>query len=158
MVTYFATFYTRLVRTAMLLVDDKETAEDVVMDAFVGLRVRWRAVRDPADVFGYLRSSVLNGARSKLRRRRVQRLVDRPRRPEPDPSAETLALDRDEQSTLAAAVRRLPQRQREVIVLRYYLDMSEAQIAETLGIGTGSVKSHASRAIHSLAQQVEAMR
>jgi len=135
----------------MLLVDDKETAEDVVMDAFVGLRMRWRVLRDPQDAFRYLRSSVLNGARSKLRRRRVQRLVDRPRRLEPDPSAESVALERHKQATLTAAVRLLPQRQREVIVLRFYLDMSEAEIADTLGISTGSVKSHASRAIRALA-------
>ncbi len=150
-VGYFATYYDRLVRTAMLLVDDKETAEDVVMDAFVGLRLRWRGLRDPEESFRYLRSSVLNGARSKLRRRRVQRLVDRPQRPGTDPSAEAVALARHDDRTLAAAVRRLPRRQREVIVLRYYLDLSEAEIADTLGISPGSVKSHASRAVHALA-------
>jgi len=149
---YFATFYARLVRTAMLLVDDKETAEDVVMDAFVGLRLKWRGLRNHEDAFRYLRSSVLNGARSKLRRRRVRRLVERPRHIDPDPSAESVALDRHRQGALVTAIQRLSQRQREVIVLRYYLDMSEAEIAETLGIGTGSVKSHASRAIRALAE------
>ncbi len=154
----FTAYYGRLVRTAVLLVDDRETAEDVVMDAFVGLRLRWRRLRDPDEAFRYLRSSVLNGARSKLRRRRVQRLLDRPRRVDPEPSAEASALERDRRDMLAAAVLQLPQRQKEVVVLRYYLDMSEAEIAETLGIGTGSVKSHASRAIRALAEHGTALR
>lgn len=154
----FTAYYGRLVRTAMLLVDDQETAEDVVMDAFVGLRMRWTWLNDPSDVFRYLRSSVLNGARSKLRRRRVQRLVERPRRVEPDPSAEAVVLDRARQTSLVAAVRALPQRQKEVIVLRYYLDLTEAEIAATLGISAGSVKSHASRAIRALADQGTVLR
>lgn len=154
----FTAYYARLVRTAALLVDDRETAEDVVMDAFVGLRLRWRRLRDPEDAFRYLRSSVLNGSRSKLRRRRLQRLRDRPQKHAEEPSAEATALDRDLRDGLAAAVRRLPRRQKEVVVLRYYLDMSEAEIAGTLGIGTGSVKSHSSRALRALADHAAALR
>ena len=154
MATCFAVHYSRLVRIALLLVDDRETAEDVVMDAFVGLRLRWRFLDDPSDSFRYLRSSVLNGARSKLRRRRVARLFDRRRLVEAMDtvdSAEATVLTHDRDSALGRAVRDLPRRQKEVVVLRYYLDMSEAEIAQALGISQGAVKSHASRALRALA-------
>ncbi len=154
----FALHYARLVRTAMLLVDDRETAEDVVMDAFVGLRLRWRFVADPDDAFRYLRSSVLNGSRSKLRRRRVARLVDRRRilgGEDAVDSAEATVLARDRDDALGRAVQGLPGRQKEVVVLRYYLDLTEAEIAQTLGISRGAVKSHSSRAIRTLARTTE---
>lgn len=147
----FTAHYPRLVRLAILLVDDVETAEDVVMDAFTGLQRRRLWLRDPDDGFRYLRSSVLNGARSKLRRRRVARVAKLDRPPDSTASAEDLALMQGRDSAIVDAVRRLPRRQREVIVLRYYLGLSEQEIADELGVSRGAVKTHASRARDALA-------
>ena len=135
-----------LVRLAILLVDDFASAEDVVQDAFAALARRPDAVKDPTKALAYLRQSVVNRSRSVLRHRGV---VDRhaaaERPPEPLPSAEGPALSGDRRGTVLDAMRALPQRQREVLALRYYLDLDEASIAEYLGISRGAVKSHASR-------------
>jgi len=151
----FAAHYPRLVRLAVLLVDDQETAEDVVMDAFTGLHRRRLWLRDPDDGFRYLRSAVLNGSRSKLRRRRTVRNTDLPAPPTTTGSAEEEALQRSRERELVAYVRGLPQRQREVVVLRYYGGLSEAEIAAELRISRGTVKAHASRALDALARAME---
>ena len=103
----------------------------------------------PGKEAAYLRSMVMNGARSRMRRRMVRRQLA-PEAPTPFESAESGALDRLESDALIDAVRALPRRQSEVLTLRYYLDLSEAEIAETLGISRGSVKTHASRGLASL--------
>ena len=150
----FHLHYRRLVGLAALLVDDRETAEDVVQEAFEGLYRRWRRLRDPHAATAYLNRSVVNGSRSRLRRRATERA-----HPLPDvgqtPSAEATGVTHDVEHALAGAVLQLPRRQREVIVLRYYLDLSEEQIAEWLGVSPGSVKQHAHRATATLHARME---
>lgn len=141
--------YTALVRTAVLLVGDVPTAEEVVQDSFIAMYRAWWRLRDASKALPYLRSSVMNRARSVLRRRAVAGRHARP--PAPDAaSAEENALATLERSSVLGALSALPIRQRQVIVLRYYACLSEAQIAATLGIAPGSVKSHAARALSSL--------
>jgi len=153
----FSAHHARLVGLARLLVDDLGTAEDVVQDAFTSLYRRWPWIRDHAAALSYLQASVANGARSALRRRRTVRLV-RVERPPDVPSAEASAVAHDEHRRIISALGLLPLRQRQVLVLRYYLDQSEAEIAATLSISKGSVKQHASRAIAALTAQLEAAR
>lgn len=135
-----------MVRLARLLVDDLETAEDVVQDAFAALHRRWGSVSTPDAALGYLRTSVVNGSRSVLRRRRTLRA-----NPWPDATgwrgddADARVLLEEEHREVLVALRKLPGRQREVIVLRYWAELTEAEIATTLGISVGAVKSSASR-------------
>jgi RNA polymerase sigma-70 factor (sigma-E family) len=148
-----------MVRLAMLLVDDRETAEDVVQDAFAALHRRWAALSSEGAALGYLRASVVNGSRSALRRRRTVRR-------NPPPAANSLiaeAADRDlllaeEHREVLAALHLLPTRQREVIVLRYWVELSEAQVAATLGISLGAVKSSASRGRDAIAARLGGQR
>jgi RNA polymerase sigma-70 factor (sigma-E family) len=139
-----------MVRLAVLLVDDVASAEDVVQDAFLALHRRSDALRDPDAAAGYLRASVVNLSRSVIRRRQTARRHVRVSEPEATPAADAEVLLRDEHRAALAAVQSLPRRQREVIVLRYWSGLSEREIAETLGISAGAVKSTASRAIASL--------
>jgi RNA polymerase sigma-70 factor (sigma-E family) len=150
----FEEYYASLVRMARLLVDDRETAEDVVMDAFASLYRRWTTVRDPAEADRYLRSCVLNGARSQLRRRRLRRRHESGR-PQPDAARAGLESNEADRSTVTQLLRTLPYRQRQVLVLRYFVDLTEAQIAYELGVSTGSVKTHASRGLAALARALE---
>jgi RNA polymerase sigma-70 factor (sigma-E family) len=146
-----------MVRLAILLVDDMATAEDVVQDAFAALHQRWDTLRDVNAALGYLRLSVVNGARSVLRRRRTARLYVVPREPDHH-SAESEVMLAAEHAEVLAAVRRLPRRQQEVLVLRYWSDLSEAEIAEALGVSRGTVKSTASRGMAALAGMLEVQR
>jgi RNA polymerase sigma-70 factor (sigma-E family) len=151
----FHAHWTSLVRLARLLVDDTETAEDVVQDAFSHLHRRWGTLRDPDAALFYLRASVANGSRNQLRGRRTARLRIVPDRLM-QPSAETAVLEREEHRAVLAGLTDLPWRQKQVLVLRYYLDLSEAQIATALEISPGAVKSHASRGIAALTRRLEA--
>lgn len=148
--------YRSLVRLAALLVGDVGTAEEVVQDAFVTVMSRDGLVHDPVRLPAYLRRAVLNGARSSLRRRGVRRRL-RPLRPATlEPSAEAGAMAGATRLAVLAALRALPGRQRDVLVLRYYLDLPEHEIAATLGIGAGTVKTHARRGLAALAGTLEA--
>ena len=138
-----------LLRLAVLLTDDRATAEDVVQDAFLALQRRWHAV-DPAAAAGYLRTSVLNGVRSLHRRRVVARRHLQAVGVEDVPPADLALLLTEDQREVVTALRTLPRRQREVLVLRYWSELSEAEIAEALGIARGTVKSSASRGLASL--------
>jgi RNA polymerase sigma-70 factor (sigma-E family) len=150
----YATHYRRLVRLSVLLVRDVETAEEVVQDSFVAMHGRWRTLRDPDKGLAYLRQTVVNRSRSVLRHRGVQARHTPPVVPDrPGADDDALAAERREQ--VLDALRRLPDRQREVIALRYYLDLSEADIAATLGISRGAVKSHASRGAANLRTLLE---
>jgi RNA polymerase sigma-70 factor (sigma-E family) len=144
-----------MVRLAILLVDDVASAEDVVQEAFTGLYRHWSNLRDRAAAIGYLRTAVVNGSRSMLRRRRTARAYV-----PPDPgtarSAESLAMMSAEHRAVVAALADLPDRQREVLVLRYYGGLSEAEIAEATGLSKGTVKSTASRAIAKLTTAMQA--
>jgi RNA polymerase sigma-70 factor (sigma-E family) len=141
--------YNQLVRLAVLLVHDVQTAEEVVQDAFEAMHLAWRRLRDSEKALQYLRQTVVNRSRSVLRHRKVVDL--HAPKPAPDePSAEHAALALLERSAVAAALRSLPERQREAIALRYYADFSEADIAKAMGISKGAVKSHTARAMSSL--------
>jgi RNA polymerase sigma-70 factor (sigma-E family) len=141
--------YNQFVRLAVLLLHDAQTAEEVVQDAFEAMHVAWRRLNDKDKALQYLRQTVVNKSRSVLRHRKV---VDmHAPKPAPDePSAEQAALVLLERSAVAAALRSLPERQREAIALRYYADFSEADIARAMGISKGAVKSHTARAMATL--------
>ncbi|GAB2581099.1 SigE family RNA polymerase sigma factor [Streptomyces capparidis] len=147
-----------LVRLALLLVDDLPTAEDVVQDAFVALlRRHGPRLAELDDPEAYLRTCVVNAARSVLRRRRTAR-AHIPERERHVPSADRSVLLAETHREVIDALRRLTRRQREVLVLRYWSDLTEAQIADTLGISRGAVKSTASRALDALGRQLETPR
>ena len=150
----YSLHYRTLVRLAVLLVRDIPTAEDVVQDSFVAMNEGWQRLRNAESALAYLRHAVLNRSRSVLRHRAV---VDKylPKPPPDMPSAEYGALVRLEESAVVAALRRLPGRQREAIVLRYYADFSEAETAAAMGISCGAVKSHTARAIAALRADLE---
>ena len=151
----YAAHYRSLVRLAALLLRDVAVAEEVVQDAFVAMHGAWRRLDDPDRALAYLRQSVVNGSRSALRRREVaDRLT--PAAPPDAASAEHGALLALEHAEVLAALRSLPQRQREVLVLRYYVDLAEVDIADALGISRGAVKSHASRGMAALRTALEA--
>jgi RNA polymerase sigma-70 factor (sigma-E family) len=147
--------YRRLVGLAGLMVDDRETAEEIVQDAFEALYRNWGRLRDPYAAVAYLNRSVVNGSRSKARRRMTERAYELPDAGT-SPSAESVGVDANQRRELVAAVRELPRRQREVMVLRYFLDLSEEQIADWLGVSKGSVKRHAFRATEALQKRMEA--
>ena len=142
----YAAHWRSLVRLAVLLVHDTGLAEEVVQDAFVAVHARWRRLRDPDRALAYLRQAVVNGARSALRHRAVVTRHAQSQRRDPEvPLPDDAALAADRRAAVLAALRALPDRQREVLALRYYAGLSEAEIADALGISRGSVKSHASR-------------
>ena len=151
----FHVHHRRLVGLASLLVDDHGSAEEIVQDAFEALYRNWDRLRDPYAAVAYLNRSVVNGSRSTARRRMTERAYDLPDVGSA-PSAETVGLDGSQRHELIIAVRELPRRQREVVVLRYFLDLSEEQIAEWLGVSKGSVKRHAFRATDALQKRMEA--
>jgi RNA polymerase sigma-70 factor (sigma-E family) len=138
-----------MVRLAAFLVDDVHLAEDIVQDAFAGLHAHWWRLRDEHAAEGYLRRAVVNRSRSQLRRRRTARRYEWPAAAE-EPGADAGVLATDEHHRLRHAVSQLPRRQREVLVLRYWADLSEAEIADAMGISAGTVKSTASRAVRTL--------
>ncbi|HZC71696.1 MAG TPA: sigma-70 family RNA polymerase sigma factor [Jatrophihabitans sp.] len=152
----FQQHYLGLVRLAMRLVDDQETAEDLVQDVFLGLAGHEGAVTEPER---YLRHAVVNRCRSALRRRRVARLFLAGRRPDEPATGLDEVAERDaDRQHILRAISRLPTRQREVVVLRYYEDLSVAQIASILNISPGAVSSALNRALAALAPIVEVNR
>jgi RNA polymerase sigma-70 factor (sigma-E family) len=150
----YGAHYGALVRLASLLVRDKATAEEVVQDSFVAMHSAWRGLRDSEKALSYLRQCVVNKSRSVLRHRVV---VDKnaPKASPLAPSAEQGAMTALERSAVVSALRKLPLRQREALVLRYYADLSEAQIASAMGISRGAVKSHTARGMSSLRTVLE---
>jgi len=150
----YSEHYRSLVRLAAFLVRDTATAEEVVQDSFVAMHGAWRRLRDTDKALSYLRQSVVNRSRSVLRHRMV---VDKntPKPPPDMPSAEHGAIIQLERSAVVSALRGLPERQREALVLRYYGDLSEAQIASVMGISRGAVKSHTARAMAALRAVLE---
>jgi len=141
-----------LTRLAFLMLGDRQTAEDVVQDAFCGLYRAWDRMSDHAHALGYVRSSVLNGSRSELRR---SRRVPRPLAVPAAASAEAAVLAGERQRETVAALRRLPPRQREAVVLRYFADLPEQETALAMGVSLGTVKSTTSRALAALARMLQ---
>ena len=155
LVDLYREHYASLVRLAALLVHDVATAEDVTQDAFAKVHLAWSRIRNPEKALAYVRSAVLNGARSHSRHLQV---VDRhrPERPRDTQSAEAGAMAGEQHREVIAALRALPARQRERLALRYYLGLPEAEIAEMLGISAGSVKTHTHRGRAVLEKTLEA--
>ena len=138
-----------LIRLAVVMLGDRPAAEDVVQDAFTGLYRRWAHLADPGKGLAYLRSATINGCRNELRRRlRARR---RPGEPVTDAaSAEFAALVGEEHREVLAALRRLPDRQREALVLRFHLELTEPEIAAAMGVSAGTVKSTTARGLAAL--------
>jgi RNA polymerase sigma-70 factor (sigma-E family) len=141
--------YRSLLGLAALLLDDTASCEDVVQEAFIRVHSARGRVREADKTLAYLRQTVVNLSRSALRRRIIGlKLLSKPM---PDmASAEEGAYEQLERDQLIRSMRGLQRRQREVLVLRYFVDMTEAQVAETLGISIGSVKAYGSRGIAAL--------
>ena len=141
-----------LVKLAAFIVGDQATGEDVVQDVFTRLHQRWDMLADPGDPLPYLRTAVVNGSRSAIRTRgRAQRHAGHDS-PSPPLSAEEAVLLSEDRQQVLAALARLSRRRREVLVLRFYVGLSEAEIAATLGISAGTVKSTAARGLAALAR------
>ena len=149
----YAARYRPLVQLAALLVGDMATAEEVVQDSFIAMHANWLRLENIDKAAAYLRQCVLNRSRSVLRHRKVvdQNVLGQP----PVPSAEEGAIALFERSAVIAALHRLPLRQRQALVLRYYAELSEGQIASAMGISRGAVKSHISRAMTALRDVLE---
>jgi RNA polymerase sigma-70 factor (sigma-E family) len=143
-----------LIRLAVVMLGDRPAAEDVVQEAFTGLYRRWAHLADPGKAPAYLRSSTMNGCRNELRRQvRARR---RPPEPVADAaSAEFAALVGEEHREVLAALRRLPDRQREALVLRFYLDLTETEIAAAMGVSPGTVKSTTARGLAALGRLLQ---
>ncbi|WP_375496768.1 RNA polymerase sigma factor [uncultured Jatrophihabitans sp.] len=148
----YAQHYLGLVRLARQFVDDLDTAEDVVQDVFAGL-----PDTTPTDPLRYLRRAVVNRCRSVLRRRRTVRsyLQRAPDLPGDAPAADVDVLGAEGDRVVLAAIAALPRRQQEVIVLRYYEDLSVAEVAAVLGIRAAAVSTSTRRALATLEQRLE---
>jgi RNA polymerase sigma-70 factor (sigma-E family) len=142
-----------LVRLAALLTGDASVAEEIVQDAFVALYRRWGSLGDPAAALAYVRAIVVNGSRSRVRHRLVEERHRQPAAPDPA-GPEEIALRASDDARVLHALRTLPRRQQEVLVLRYYGDLSEAEIAAAIGVSRGSVKRHAFRGMAALREQL----
>jgi RNA polymerase sigma-70 factor (sigma-E family) len=141
-----------MTRLAFIMLGDRQAAEDVVQEAFCGLYRAWNRMSNHSNAVGYLRSSVLNGSRSVIRR---AKRTPRPLAVPAAASAEAAVLAGEEQRETLAALRRLPPRQREVLVLRYFADLPEQETAMAMGVSRGTVKSTTSRALAALAQMLQ---
>jgi len=150
----YSLHYRSLVKLAALLVADTAAAEEIVQDAFIAMHTAWRKLPDTDRALSYLRQSVVNRSRSVQRHRAaVGKIAPKPA---PDmPAAEQGTTIQLERSAFASALRSLPPRQREALVLRYYAGLSEAQIASAMGISTGAANSHTARAVASLRAALE---
>jgi RNA polymerase sigma-70 factor (sigma-E family) len=154
----FRDHHGELVRLALLMVGDLPTAEDAVQDVYASLHTRRSKIAAIEAPLPYVRAAVLNGCRSVLRRRAIARRAGvLHRASQPDDalaSAESEVILSEDRREVLAALARLPVRRREVLVLRFYLGLSEAEIAAVLGISPGTVKSTAARALASLARDL----
>jgi RNA polymerase sigma-70 factor (sigma-E family) len=152
----FRRHYVGLLRLAVVMVGDREAAEDAVQDAYVALHRNWSKLRDPEAAEAYLRSAVLNRCRSWVRRRVTQR-AKKPLlvvQAGPATSTEETIVARDEVESLVTAMRILPRRQREVLACRFVLELSVVETAELLDISAGSVKTHTHRGLQALQQGI----
>ena len=146
-----------LIKLAVIMLGDRTAAEDVVQDAFFGLYRNWDRLCDHGNALAYVRASVLNGCRAALRQRIRRDRRDRAATAGPAAfeSPESVVLLGEEHREVLAAVRRLPDRQREALVLRFYLGVSEEETARAMGISRGTVKSATSRALAALGRMLK---
>jgi RNA polymerase sigma-70 factor (sigma-E family) len=149
--TLYRTHALSLTRLAFIMLGDRQSAEDVVQEAFCGLFRAWDRLPGEANFLAYLRASVVNGCRTVIRRRkRTPQSLAVP----PAPSAEASMLVGEERRATVAALRRLPPRQREALVLRYFADLPERETAEAMGISRGTVKSTTARGLAALGRML----
>jgi RNA polymerase sigma-70 factor (sigma-E family) len=141
-----------LTRLALITLGDRQAAEDIVQEAFFGLHRHWHRLRDPSKALAYVRSAVLNGCRTESRRARLAALRRSGQELSVPPawSAEAAALALEERREVLAALLRLPARQREALLLRYYLNLSEADTASAMRISRGTAKSTVARGLAAL--------
>lgn len=142
-----------LVRMAVLLVGDEATAEDVVQDVFLRIQDRAPRLDDEGKLLAYVRAAVLNGCRMTLRRRKLMWRHTAPHEP-PVWSAESAVMLGEDRREVMEALQRLPRRQREALVLRYYLELSDGEVSEVMGIRPGTVRSTMARALSALAREL----
>ena len=148
--------YQPLARAAYFMVGDRDLAEDIVQEAFIKIHQRGlRHLRDKDKALSYLRRTVANQARSQLRRRAIARRLP-PRRSIDEESAENEAQLEEDRRLVVRGLMYLSTRQRECLVLRYYLDMSEREVARTLSLSSSSVKTHTQRGLVMLSRRLEA--
>lgn len=138
--------FAQLTRLAALLVGNTAEAEEIAQEAYVRAA---RLTHEPADALPYLRQAVVNLSRSTLRRRLVAR--KHPPSIQPEEGEELDVIATLERAAIMRSLRQLPKRSREVLVLRYYSDLSVAQTAQTLGISVSAVTSYTSRGLAQLA-------
>ncbi|MBB3729799.1 SigE family RNA polymerase sigma factor [Nonomuraea dietziae] len=149
--TLFAEHHLGLVRLALIMVGDRATAEDVVQEAFARTHAGRARLRDPSSALAYVRSAVLNGCRSVLRRRATVFRRAVPYEP-PVWSAESAALLGEERREVLVALRGLPQRQREALTLRYYFDLTDQEVADAMGVSGSTARSTIARGLSALAR------
>jgi len=145
-----------LIRMAYVMLDDLQGAEDVVQEAFYGLYRRWGRLKDADHAIFYVRAAVLNGCRSALRHRAVRRrvLAGQPDQ-RPAVSAEAVVIKGEEREEVIRGLGRLPHRQREALVLRFYLELSDEQIARVMDIRPSTVRSTVYRALEALGRDLK---
>lgn len=147
----FRGHHLELVRLAVVMVGDLAAAEDIVQDCYERMHRRWHVIREPERALAYARSAVLNGCRSAHRRSSLSRRYWPKLAERADAAVSDAAAATADRGQLADALRRLPRRQREVLVLRYYADLSVGEIAETLGISQSNARACVSRGLAALA-------
>jgi RNA polymerase sigma-70 factor (sigma-E family) len=150
--SYVTRRHAALLRTAYLLTGDQHTAEDLVQTALARAWLAWPRIREPAGVDAYVRRILVNTQRSFWRRRRVHELLVGS---VPEARASQVDATSDLHQVLWAALAELPRQQRVTLVLRYYEDLSNAEIAEVLGVSVGTAKSNASRALAALRRRAD---
>ncbi|MEU6815792.1 SigE family RNA polymerase sigma factor [Streptomyces sp. NPDC046860] len=154
--SYVRARHPALLRTARSLTANPSDAEDLLQTALAKTYVAWERIEDHRALDGYVRRALLNTRTSQWRRRRVDEFVcDELPEPEPRPGADDPAERQALRDAMWRAVLRLPARQRAMVVLRYYEDLSEAQTADLLGVSVGTVKSAVSRALGKLREDPE---
>lgn len=150
----FVAYRSRLLKLAVTLGADAD-AEDIVAEAFYQLHKNWDDLRSPEAAAGYLRAVVRNLARMRLRRLVIARRHAEPGCEPVVHSAEQQALLNNDQRAVVKALRRLPRRQFEALILRHWMNLKEAEIAEAMGISVGAVKSHTSRGMTRLSEMLQ---
>lgn len=151
--TLYQTSAVSLIRLAYVMLGDRPSAEDVVQEAFCDLYRRWDRLAEADSALYYVRASVLNGCRSVLRRRVVRRRGVAYELPAV--SAEAVVLSGEERQEVIRALGRLPHRQREALVLRFYLDLPDEEIARVMGIRQSTVRSNAHRGLEALGRALK---
>jgi RNA polymerase sigma-70 factor (sigma-E family) len=141
-----------LTRLAHVMLGDKASAEDVVQEAFCGLYRNWARLTDQAAALPYLRASVLNGCRSAIRRRKVR--ASKAMYEPAAASAESVALAGEEHRSVLVALRKLPARQREVLILRFFTHAPDEEIAQIMGVSPSTVRSTSHRALAALGKML----